>query len=485
MLKCIEKKLTWHTLHQVPKESTFPVEDLMNPAALHGRVATLISEYGVPLERALRELKVPTYARKYFGPDGRFKYRPEHPIQLSVENGDEELLAAKIHFDTFTEPEAQKMTKLLLSDYLHVLKEIPRAQLLVVLKEDDQKALELLLKNATPDVLKRVKTVPVNGDLPVVLGMWSQDGSKPIRVSSGEPLQTLVPIENKAAPELHLIWNALGKKDWPVRRSIFQFEGGDVVVGQRHVFVGPQVIEVNMYKLKISRAEVIDGLSAEFGKPVFEIKKNQVPLLEYPSMSAPIDFHVDMFLAVARNHKTGKETVLLSSPELGIKALMGKRKASSFSNDWQIMSEELVRGAKTDPHAALTSAEESLVKTLKDAGRDSLHLQQDHVNAEAIRLRSLGYEVKFVPSITRAFKGYEEHTNEKKVWEIFNYTNSIFSGKKAIIPELGIPSLDRAATQVFEKDLGYDVIHVHSPTQSLCLHGGIRCMTETYRHISN
>jgi hypothetical protein len=107
------------------------------------------------------------------------------------------------------------------------------------------------------------------------------------------------------------------------------------------------------------------------------------------------------------------------------------------------------------------------------------------VNAEAIRLRSLGYEVKFVPSITRAYKEREEHGGEKKIWEIFNYTNSIFSGKKAIIPELGIPSLDSAASRVFEKDLGYDVIHVHSPTQSLCLWGGIRCMTETYRHPSN
>jgi hypothetical protein len=339
--------------------------------------------------------------------------------------------------------------------------------------EKSKSKLASLLQGAPEAVRNRVKTVTVESKSP--LELWAQDGSKPIKNPERFRIQALVPNrhDDRAQKE---IWQELEGKGWPIQRSIFHFEGGDVVVGARHVFVGPAVIEDNMKRFKISRSEAVAALSAEFGKPVFEIKRNKIPKKSDPNFNHPIDFHIDMFLAVARNHKTGKETILLSSPELGFKALAGRRKDSDFPEDWETMAEHLVQGAKDDANGFLTDAERELIATIKKTSPYAFRVQQDRVNAEAVRLKALGYDVKFIPGLAQL----HGERNEGE-WEIFGYANSILSGKKAIIPELGIPRLDRAATQVFEDELGYEVIHVHSPTESLCLKGGIRCMTETYR----
>jgi hypothetical protein len=474
-VKCIQNDLEWHLLRRTPTSTTFPVKRLINPERTEATVAWMVRSKGKSLQDVLKELKIPKSYHKFYAQDGRFTYRPKEPIHLSVENGDEELRAARIQYVNLHEPKERRVYELLISDYLRVLQELPRAKLIVVLNPEDQQGFAQLLKNAPASILARVKKSVIETER--VPDLWAQDGSKPIRVKPGAPLQTLVPKELPLSESQQVVWRALEEQGWPTRRTIFDFEGGNVVVGDRHIFVGPDIVEDNMRKFRISRADALAALSAEFGKPVLEIKQNAIPTQSISSMHASIDFHIDMFFAVARNHKTGKETILLSSPELGLKALAGKRKESDFSSDWSIKCEQLVRGAKDDPQDPFNDAEQALVDTLKKAGLEELRRQQDQVNAEAVRLKAMGYDVRFIPGIAQSDPDRIGH-----VWEIFSYANANFSGKKAMIPELDIPRLDRAARSVFENDLGYQVIPVHSPTESLCVFGGIRCMTETYRY---
>lgn len=472
VIRCIDERLGWHTLYGTSQDGKFPIKKLINRSKVEPTIFALVKKEGKAVQQVLKEQGIPEYAHRYYGADGNFKYRPDHPIQLSSENGDDELALARIQFATFEKLEHQRVYDLLVKDYLHVLEELPHAELRIVTDEKSKPALVSLLRGASESVRKRVKTVTIESEHP--LELWAQDGSKPIKDPEHYRIQTLVPYEHEDGAKSE-IWQELEGKGWPTQRSIFHFEGGDVVVGARHVFVGPTVIEDNMKKFRISRSEALQALSAEFGKPVFEIKRNKIPKKADPSFTHPIDFHIDMFLSVARNHKTGKETVLLSSPELGFKALAGRRKDADFPEDWDIMAEHLVQGAKDDANGFLTDAERELIATIKKTSPYAFRVQQDQVNAEAVRLKALGYDIKFVPGLAQM-----HGEREMGQWEIFGYANSILSGKKAIIPELGIPRLDRAATQAFE-DLGYKVIHVYSPTESLCLKGGIRCMTETYR----
>ncbi len=421
------------------------------------------------LDSVLTRFFIPVKMRKYYDAEGRFRYRPEQPVRLSAENGDEKLSIARIHYDM----SGGGIERQLLIDYVNVLNQLPgtRLWILVNYKRDLKRWIEKLPKTIRSQVEVTETYSGVDR-----LSLWAQDGSKPISASGPSTKHVLAPF--KTEKEHYAVINdQLLEHGQSMTQSPFRFAGGNLVVGEKHVFVGPDVVHMAMLNYGISRVEAMDALTAEFGKPVIEISYKTLPTGRYKSIvRGRLDFHIDLNLAVVRNRKTGRETVLIQSPASAILTLMGKRDRASLPAEWDKFCEALVQGAKQDPHSILTAGEKALIKTLQRMSPNDILIQEDQAKEIAKSLAAKGYEVQFVPGISQI-----ESKRIDYVWEIFNYTNSIFSGNHAIIPDLGIPALDAAFNKQIS-NLGYNPITVKSPRLSLAAFGGIRCMTQTYRY---
>ena len=88
-------------------------------------------------------------------------------------------------------------------------------------------------------------------------------------------------------------------------------------------------------------------------------------------------------------------------------------------------------------------------------------------------LQEKGYEVRTVPGFENLISGGNRLNAQ-------NYTNVVLSENKALVPAYGVRAVDEAAFKVY-RDLGYEVIPMRSTRYTLCMEGGIRCTSETYR----
>ena len=435
------------------------------------------------LGQLLEESRIPLELRKFYDAKGRFHYHPEHPVRLSSENGDQKVSVFKIHYDPSSKSEDAELHDLLLRDYAGVLERMPDTKLWVVTRPAHLQRLEELLATLPPETRARIRPSSLESESVQnrYLGLWAQDSSKPVDSPDGTP-HVLVPWSQRflgpTSPDDTLeLQFALAAHGQTNVHSPLLYSGGNVIVGERHVLVGPDVVRNTADRLRIPPSDALDALSAEFGKPVIEIFHRSAPEAYSRAFRRPFAPHIDLQLALARDHSSGKETALVQSPAALVTALLGGRKAEELPAEWPRFVDALVRGAHPDPARALNASEEALIAALGAMRREDLLAQQDQAQELARSLAAKGYAVRTVPGI--APMKYESENAGTK-WQLFNYTNSIFSGDRAVIPDLGIPALDRAFRDELGR-MGYQPVPVTSPRRSYRFWGGIRCMTETHR----
>ncbi len=190
-----------------------------------------------------------------------------------------------------------------------------------------------------------------------------------------------------------------------------------------------------MRKLGIRWKEAINALSEEFGKPVHEIGEFH-----------QLDFHIDLSMAVARNHTTGKEIVYLGSSS----------KTEKFLKKWL---------ADNPSHRERGAAREWLIHLAKSEHSP----QRDYWNLkEKLRLEALGYEV-------RELLGFYDGDDL-----MFANTNAIFSGRHVILPKHRLGSVNEQVAEEF-RSLGYTPIFFESAPIYFRLNGGPRCASCTFR----
>ncbi len=398
----------------------------------------------------LNELQVaPDMHRFYDVKSGIFLYKPDAPEPLAKENGDDPLTSIRIHW-------AGRDNSGLSRDYLLQLRKLAKLQTdleILVVTHGHFPNLDAVLAQWPDDLKKRVILTGTTS-----INHWAQDGSKSL--STGR--KVLVPREmganrlflSRYLPQLDALVKA---KFIEAKVSPFRFEGGNIVVGAQHVFVGSNLVRWAMDDYKISKAEAIAALSAEFGNPVIDLG------VGVGGGSSQVDFHIDLHLAVIRDLKTGKEKILLGSVEKAIGLLAP---SSLSARPGQIIS---LFGDSP------TLGESQMFRHL--TGAEFLNSQKPReasLNALAAYLQSLGYEVERVPDMSFPFDPPSE------IPLIFSYTNSIFSKGLALVPEMGIRKWDDYMTRLLN-EMGYEVVRFPVAQKSVCFSGGIRCMTETYR----
>lgn len=376
-------------------------------------------------EELLAQSPIPKEAHKYYDKKtGYFNYKPENPIKLAVENGDAKLSAIRMNWI----PEHDAISTEQLENLIPYLRNNPTVELWISSQPQWHKKIALQLEKLSPKERQQIKWIEhkeVQGSL------WAQDGSKPL--ASGN--ETMVPRSNHQNPDLGL--SPLIEKDLlKTRKSLFKFEGGNLIVGEKEIFVGPKVVEDAMKDFFISRTEALEALSREFGRPVVELG---VP---FGNQMKQVDFHIDLSMSIVRDYKTKKEVVLLDSETLAL---------------------ELLKKAAKDNGAR----SEHLKEVLKTLDPDEILSREKALNYMEMELKKKGYEVRRIPGLSQ-----NEH--------IFNYTNSIYSGNSALVPEMGISVWDESVKATFI-EMGHEVYPMPVAQKSLCQKGGIRCLSETFR----
>ncbi len=430
------------------------IAERYRPLQILGRTVRDRAFEGFPVtDAALREIGIPARGRRFYDhKTGEFRYQNPYPNQLALENGDQPLKAIRIH-----DP-----TEKLLKDYQTVLEKIQKLELWIVTSPSlFNKTLSLI--EAMPESLqKRIKMIMATYE---GMNWWAQDASKPTlngaeavmpkRMASGRELSKYF------LPLFSLQQGSLVN----LSKSAFRFEGGDIIVGEKHVFLGPDAVHMAMEDFQISRDEALKALSTEFGKPVFEVgaPSDNGSLL-------PITFHIDLTMAVVRDRHTGKEVILLESPRMALETMLGIPHNQASSEQGYEKISRIALGLKaSDPGYGNGLSFKKIDRVLP-----RVQYREKQLEFVERRLRAMGYATQRVPGLTMLEIGNLEEQ------DIFNYTNSILSGHHAIVPEMGVPQLDKETFDIY-RSLGYDVIPMASAYDYFCLYGGPRCAAETYR----
>lgn len=298
---------------------------------------------------------------------------------------------------------------------------------------------------------------------------WAQDGSKPIN-KPAENLATLIPRQMATARETSHYINPITAlqvhSGLQVEKSQFRWEGGDIVVGQNHVFVGSSVLDMANQDFGMSASEALAALSREFSKPVIPIGVfDQVMAKRYP-----IEFHIDLFLSVVRDRFTGQDVILLGSVQLAVNLIQG------ISPDTGT-----IRVSKKTGQRRLSKLFDYLlgegVQLENEIQKVSDNLRtEQNLNELASFLSRLGYRVIRLPYLSLGPSRYDLNSR----MSFLSYNNIIVDGERVLTSRLGIPELDEYSNSVFSS-LGYRAYGFTTAEASLYLDGGIRCLSEIYR----
>ncbi len=286
--------------------------------------------------------------------------------------------------------------------------------------------------------------------------LWAQDDSKPFLDSN----RVLVPYNQKEnAPVYKNAIEALqNHQTIDIVEGSFAFEGGDLIVGDRHVFIGSRslhnsISHRNFHRLPgNSKASILREIEAIAHKPGFAVITANTRAHEVSQAL----FHLDVVMAVVWDHLRSKEVIVLSSTTQAVRALRS------------------VRPEQDDYPAA-----QSLLDIFKNESKfyRDLRIQIELIQED---LEAAGYEVISVPGF------YLPPRVERKIGmhhplltSLYSYTNVVLDSERAIIPQTGLKVLDSAAAEIY-RGLGYK-IHGYDSFYPYRLHGGPRCLMNVCR----
>lgn len=486
-----EEQFLWKAAKEgktASREAGISVEGFMNVARENAKKAGTPFDSAAWLKQNLGSV-APEHRHFYDPQTGRFVYPVQSP-GLAVENGGQPLMAARINY---VSPKPNNFSKLLnanvfeehLGDFVRPLSsprgaglmhKVPEMELLITVNKAEFAQLKGVLDQIPdPSLRSRIKVF----DTTSKTSLWAQDGSKPLSTGyytliqndgvmvTGRPsyVQTTLAMEPTVRPT----------------QSIFNFEGGNIIVGRDHLFIGTDIVQNQMSRFNISRVEALEALKNEFGGHRKVVEMGAL----HPSGSLEqAAFHVDLNMAVVRDLKNGGDVVALQSPAkflevYGINDLMNKDFAA-------FASQRDLAVAKINANPAASAMEKTVGSYL--AKIDEKHWQklvqeQLQMNYYRMLVEKEGLRAVDVPGTNAPSRGLSAKgpsvLTEKDAFPFYNYTNLVASGRVVAMPQLDLAA-DAMAQKVF-RELGYEIHPTHAPKGSLCLMGGTRCMTETYR----
>ncbi len=416
----------------------------------------------------LLEIGVPASLHRFYDPKtGVFHYLPARQRLLSSENGDETVTT--LHFNIPQNIAGQLGLKYLAPDFERVLQRDQSVKIFLAIGSDQRESLEKW-RNGLPARQKervRVVVAPVHE---AALDWWAQDGSKPAAQEGGGSVMLIprgpIGAENSFRYEggiQALLQSGVANVDY----SPFRFEGGNLIVGARHVFVGSNVIEAAMKDFRIPRSAAIQALGLEFGKEIIEAG---VPSAEGGKIQ-PV-FHVDLSFALVRDRRTHHEVVVMEDPSLAMEIILGTGTTKSRENFEKAREAWFIK----QPPGFTSFERQDFATSVHSLTWESLQYRLRQQAFLRQQFEAKDYRVQAIAGLTGLSAGKREGDFAIPL----NYTNVILSGEKAYVPKTGNWGLDAAALRTY-RDFGYDVVPMPSAAFLYCANGGTRCGAQTFR----
>ena len=403
--------------------------------SIHYPLTTIVAA-GIPVSKALKRLHIPpSFHRFYDKRSGSFNYKNSNPIQLAPENGDLPIEQLRVHFHPRDEGQFQKLA----SDLSQVMSHDPELELLVLYRRGSKKKLdEILSQTLSPEQRKRVRSQLVKKE--DHFQIYAQDDSKPT-INGGLAHPNFEYGDFNRHPRAYqAALNAVKKAGQPIQHSQLYFHGGDMVVGEKHLFLGKNLVSQTQEFLNIDEASAIRAFEAEFGKPVFLVG----PLMA-KDLRFQMDFDIDFTLAVVRNKQDRKETVLLSSASRTLELLGAK-----------------FEKRKTDKGMSETDKKEfALYQKLTERDFDA---RREHNKKISAQLEESGYRVLEVPYFSLAER------------EQYSYANMVVGTDYVMLPQFEYPTLQQDA-ETTVGSLGYTVIPMNVASELVDNRAGPHCIT--------
>lgn len=418
-----------------------------------------LAQRGIKVDEVLlNALRIPRVAHPYYHPQtGVFSVPTQESFALSLENGDEPLARLRIHL-THERTLNPDLLDIIRSDLTRILHADPQLMLDVLIEANSLPLYNTLLEGLDSAFPNRIHITPSSSEL----RPWAQDDGKPVTglpglVVSGHLSSESLDPETADVYELQA-HHILRERGHRIIHAPFIFEGGDIVVGDRHIFVGDKSIDNSISLLRISRGEVVKAMEAFFNKPVIRIGNGDLDQLFYH-----IHFHTDLLLSVVRNRKTQKEVVLLNSPLKMREAVMilPNARVTPWLNHHSLGTDQIRNAFEISPERRLYS-----------------HWQM-WVDQTKIRLERAGYEVIEVPgfAISEHLAKSSFHPNMSRY---ISFTNVVVGKDHVIGPAFDHEEIDRIGQSVYE-ELGYRYIPIRIAPLLFTMEGGPRCAACAYR----
>jgi len=323
--------------------------------------------------------------------------------------------------------------------------------------------------------------------------IWPQDPFLVLAGPEGKRL-LLVSREFDRADDRLIAERLAGHFGWAQRTSTLRFEGGNIVVGPRHVFIGANTIRYNAVKQETSDVEVARQFQRELGRPVIVL--GPVP--------QPVG-HIDMAV-------TALDEARMAVADAGWGARLAQEQLRDDPEAVRAFEEACERNYFGDPRIReLVDAEGKAIRPPEVIGQTAVAADETgeiavHLDRLAEELGRRGYHVFRMPFLfrrSRAAVVSEEPCDSppppsdrpspsaladgdaaadvpeaKPDYPCLTYNNVLLEshgGSRTVyLPQYGWRAMDDAARRAWEES-GFTVVAVEGFAVSAMHGGSLRC----------
>jgi len=266
---------------------------------------------------------------------------------------------------------------------------------------------------------------------------------------------------------------------WDHRKSRFAFEGGNIVCGRRHVFIGAGTVRINATTMNLTEAEVVRGLQRELGRPVLVVGS-------LPQTAA----HIDMILTPLDERR-------LVLADAGWGARLARRELDRDPQSVERFERSCEEYYFGDPSIHEIKDPAGRVLRPPQVVGQAAHAVEDSeaiapsLQAIAAQLSQSGYEVRRVPYLFRLPPELRrtsvdasgparspEGEDFQPDYPCLTYNNVLIETEggapTVYLPLYGWPAMDSAAVEAWQK-LGCRVVPVEGFAVCSMYGGSLRC----------
>lgn len=315
---------------------------------------------------------------------------------------------------------------------------------------------------------------------------WAQDCAKPGKMGD-TPLYSLQGA-SRMQTEANDIFLAEQGVIQGSRFSPLRFDGGDILIAQRHLFVGENTISQN--------SSWLFGLRPEDVKSAFEVEFGGKPVIVLP----PYDFHIDLFITPLNYFtKEGKQVILLADHGMGINLVLEEvmkklnvKNISQLRENIKTSKEALQKELKDHYNEEIENAKwgslaefpqiESLSPGVITEIENLLAFsdqksQDDEVFHQVLAtLQKNGYYVVTIPGLPTKTKDH------KDLRYAINYNNVVLDGNTVYIPHFPQFEKINAIAHNIYASFGLTPIPIETTQIMMPSGGAVHCGVEIFRH---